>query len=360
MGKQWKQWQTLFSWAPKSLQMVTAAVKVKDASKKSYDKPRERIKKQRHHFANKGPYNQSYGFYSNHGQMWELDHREGWVLNNWCFQTVVLEKTLDSPLDCKKIQPVNPKGNQPWIFTGRTDAKAEIPILWPPDVKNWLIEKDPDAGKDWRQEETGTTEDEMVGWHHRLKGHEFEQAPGVGDEQGGLVCCSPWGCKEWDTTEWLNWTSLERAGLTLATMKLHWDVTSLESASQGARLLIFQCSPLSGLGQLAEGVQELRVPMSWDRVAVPCEQVHEDTEGHVLWRMRSQVLWRKSLSLGGRWHSCKGNGHFLDCEGWAGSGRGRAFQQKEMHPSMGLTLISWHFFGSCDSYNLQLYVSDFL
>ena len=126
----------------------------------------------------------------------------------WCFWTVVLEKTLESPLDCKDIQPVHPKGNQSWIFIGRTDAEAEVPILWLPDVKNWLIGKDPDAGKDWKQEEKGTTEDKMVGWHHWLHGHEFEQALGVGDGQGSLVCYSPWGCKELDTIEWLKWTEL--------------------------------------------------------------------------------------------------------------------------------------------------------
>ena len=124
--------------------------------------------------------------------MWELDHKESWVLKNWCFWTVVLLKTLESPLDCKEIKLVNPKGNQSWIFIGRTDAEAEAPILWPPDEKNWLIGKDPDAGKDRRQEEKGTTEDEMVGWHHQLDGHEFEQALGAGDGQGGLACCSPW------------------------------------------------------------------------------------------------------------------------------------------------------------------------
>ena len=112
-----------------------------------------------------------------------------------------------SPLDCKKIKPVNPKGNQSWIFIGRTDADTETPILWPPDAKSWLIGRDPDAGKDWRQEETGTTEDEMIGWHHQLDGHEFEQAPGVGDGQGSVECCSPWGCKELDLTE-PNWKIL--------------------------------------------------------------------------------------------------------------------------------------------------------
>ena len=115
-----------------------------------------------------------------------------WLTKNWCFWTMVLEKTLDSPLDCKEIQPVHPKGNQSWIFIGRTDVEAETQILWPPDAKSWLIWKNPDAGKDWRQEEKGTTEDEMVGWHHWLNGHEFEQTPGVGDGQGGLACCSPW------------------------------------------------------------------------------------------------------------------------------------------------------------------------
>ena len=154
--------------------MVTAAIKIKDAPwKKSYDQPRQYIKKQRHYFADKGLSSQSYGFSSSYVWMWELDYKENWVQKNWCFWTEVLEKTLESPLDCKEIQPVHPKGNQPWIFTGKTDAKAETPILCLPDAKNWLIGKDPDAGKDWRQEEKETTE-EMVGWYHRLNGHEFE------------------------------------------------------------------------------------------------------------------------------------------------------------------------------------------
>ena len=125
---------------------------------------------------------------------------------NWCFQNVVLEKTLESPLDCKEIKPVNCKGNHSWIFIGSSDAEAETPILWSPDVENWLLGRDPDAGKDWRQEENGTTEDEIGGWHHRLNGHEFEQAPGVGDGQVSLACCRPWGCKVSDMTEQLNWT----------------------------------------------------------------------------------------------------------------------------------------------------------
>ena len=136
--------------------------------------------------------------------MWELEHKEDWAPKNWCFWTVVLKKTLASPLNCKEIKPVNPKENQSWIFIGRTDTEAETPLFWPPDEKNWLIEKDPDAGKDWRWEEKGTTEDEMVGCHHQLNGHEFEQTLGFGDGQGGLACCSPWGHKELDVTEQLN------------------------------------------------------------------------------------------------------------------------------------------------------------
>ena len=140
--------------------------------------------------------------------MWGLDYKESWVLKNWCFWTVVLKKTLESPLDCKVIQPVHPKGNQSWIFIGRTDAEAETPILWLPDAKNWLTGKDPVAGKDWRWDEKGMTEDEMVGWRRWLNGCDFEQTPGAGDAQGSLVYCSPWGCKESDLTEWLNWTEL--------------------------------------------------------------------------------------------------------------------------------------------------------
>ena len=142
--------------------------------------------------------------------MWELDCEESWVLKNWCFWSVVLQKTLASPLDCKEIQPVHSKGDQSWVFFGRNDAKAETPVLWPPRVKSWLIGKDFDAGRDWEQEEKGTTEDEMARWHHWLDGREFEWTPGVGDGQGGLACCDSWGrkesgIKESDTTERLNW-----------------------------------------------------------------------------------------------------------------------------------------------------------
>ena len=157
MGKQWKQWQTLFFWAPKSLQMVTAAMKLNMLSlwKESYHQPRQNIKRQRYYFVNKGLSSQIYGFSSSHVWMWKLDYKESWAPKNWCFWTVVLEKTLESSLDCKEIQSVSPKGNQSWVFIGRTDAEAETPILWPPDVKNWLIRKDPDVRKDWRWEEKG-------------------------------------------------------------------------------------------------------------------------------------------------------------------------------------------------------------
>ena len=164
--------------------------------------------KSRDYFANKGPSSQSYGFSSSHVWMWELDCEKSRGPKNWCFWTVVLEKTLESPLDSKEIQPVHPKGDQAWVFIGRIDVEAATPILWPPDVKSWLIWKDPDAGKDWGQEEKGMTEDEMVGWPHQLSGHGFGWTLGAGDEQGSLVCCSSWGHKESDTTEPLNWTEL--------------------------------------------------------------------------------------------------------------------------------------------------------
>ena len=171
--------------------------------KKSCDQPRQHIKKQRYYFANKGPCSQSYGFSSTCVWMWKLDHKKGWVLKNWCFWTVML-KTLETPLDFKEIKPVHPKGNQSQVFIGRTDAEAEALILWLPDVKSWLIWKDPDAGKDWRREEKEMTEDEMVGWHHQLDGHGIGWTLGIGDGQGGLACCGSWGCKESDMTEQLN------------------------------------------------------------------------------------------------------------------------------------------------------------
>ena len=176
--------------------------------KESYDQPRQHIQKQRHYFVNNDLSSQGYGFSSGHVWMWELDCEESWAPKNWCFWTVVLEKTLESPLDCKEIQPVHPKEDQSWVFIGRTDVEGETPILWPPAAKSWLIWKDPDAGKDWGQEEKGMTEDERVGWHHWHNGHGFGWTPGVGG-QGGLAYCGSWGRKEVDMTEWLNWTELD-------------------------------------------------------------------------------------------------------------------------------------------------------
>ena len=192
--------QNQCGWWPQPLNL-----KILAPWKNSYVRPRQCFKKQRHYFADKGPHSQTYGFSSSHVWMWELDHKENWAPKNWCFWTVVLEKTLESPLDSKGIQPVHLKGNQSWVFIGRTDAEAETPVLWPPDGKNWLIGKDPDTGKDCRWEKE-MTEDQMVACHHWLNELEFVQAPWVGDGQGSLVCCRPWGCKQSDTTERLNWT----------------------------------------------------------------------------------------------------------------------------------------------------------
>ena len=177
MGKNWKQWQILFSWAPKSLQMVTVAMKLKDLEKK-LDLGKKAMTNL-DSILQSGDITLLIKVHLVKATvfpvwMWELDRKESWAPKNWCFWTVVLEKTLESPLDCMEIKPVNPKGNQSWIFIGRTDAEAEAPIRWPPDAKNWLIGKDPDSRKHWRQEEKGTTEDEMVGWHHPLNGHEFK------------------------------------------------------------------------------------------------------------------------------------------------------------------------------------------
>ena len=161
-----------------------------------------------HYYPNKGPSSQGYGFSSSHVWMSELDYKVSWVLKNWCFCTVVLEKTLESPMDCKGIQPVHSTGDQSWVFFGRNDAKAKTPILWPPHAKSWLIGKDSDAGRDWGQGEKGMTEDEMAGWHHGLDGCGFGWTPGVGDGQGGLACFDSWGRKESDTTKRLNWIEL--------------------------------------------------------------------------------------------------------------------------------------------------------
>jgi len=179
MEKQCKEWQTSFFWAPKSLQMMTAGDCSHEITRRLLPGRKvmtnlDRILKSRdrHYFANKSPSSQGYGFSSSHVWMWELDYKEKWAPKNWWFWTMVL-KTLETPLDSKEIQPVHPKGNQSWIFIGRTDAEPEPPILWLPDAKNWLIWKDPDAGKDWRREK-GMTEDEITGWHHWFNGHEFE------------------------------------------------------------------------------------------------------------------------------------------------------------------------------------------
>ena len=203
--RQWKQWQTLSSWAPKSLQMVTTAMKLNDACslEENYDQPRQQIKKQRHYFANKGPSSQSYGFSRSHVWMWELDYRaECWriyAFEPWCWRRLLRVPWTTGRSNQSILKEVSPEYSLEY-----TDTEAEAPTFWPPDAKSWLIGKDPDAGKDWRQEEKGMTEDEMVGWHHVLNGPEFEQAPGVGDGQGSLACYSPWSHKESDMTE-LNW-----------------------------------------------------------------------------------------------------------------------------------------------------------
>ena len=209
MGKQWKQCQTLFWGAPKSLLMMTAAMKLRRLllRRKVMTNLDSIIKKQRCYFANKGLSGQGCGFSSSHVWMWELDYKESWAPKNWCFWTVMLEKTLESPLYYKEIQPVHPKGDQSWVFIGGTDVEAKTLILWSLHEKSSLIWKDRDAGKDWGQEEKGTTEDEMVGWHHRLDGHGFVWTLGVGDGQGGLECCNSWGRRvghDWATE--LNWT----------------------------------------------------------------------------------------------------------------------------------------------------------
>ena len=195
---------TDFSWAPKVTEASYCNHEIKRRlllGRKAMTKLDSTLKSRDITLLTKVWYSQSYGFSRSHLWMWELDHKEGWMLKNSHFQSVVLEK---NPLDCKEIKLDSPKGNQPWVFIGRTDAEAEAPVLWPPDAKNWLLRKDPDAGKDWRQEEKGTTEDELVGWHHRLNGHEFEQTQGDNEGQGSLACCNLWDRKESNMTEQLN------------------------------------------------------------------------------------------------------------------------------------------------------------
>ena len=220
MGKQWKQRQILFLGAPKLLQMVTAVMKLKDACslEKSYDQPRQHIIKQRNYFANKDMSGQGYGFSNSPVWMWALDYKESWVPNYWCFWTVVLEKTLESPLDWKKIQPVNPNGDQSWVFIGRTDTEAETPILWQPHMKSWLIWKDSDAGRDWGQKEKGTT-----GWDGWIASPTRWTWVWVNSGSwwwtGRPVCCSSWGHKESDRTEWLNWTEPNVASILITFIK---------------------------------------------------------------------------------------------------------------------------------------------
>ena len=211
MRKQWKQWQTLFSWTPKSLQMVTTALKWNHLllRRKAMTNLDSILKSRDINLPTKVHLDKAMVFSSSHVWTWELDYKESWALKNWCFWTMALEKTLGSPFDCKEIKPVHPKGNQSWIFTEGTDAEAEAPILWPPDLKNWSLEKILKLGKiecgrrrGWQRMRwlVLISEDEMIGWHHRLDRHEFEQAPGVGDGQRSLACCSPWGHKGSDTT----------------------------------------------------------------------------------------------------------------------------------------------------------------
>ena len=185
----------------------------------SYDQPRQCIKKQRHYFANKGPSSQGYGFSSGHVWMWELEYKESWASKSWRFWTAVLEKTLESPLDGKEIQPVHPKGYQSWVFIERTDVEAETPILWPPDLKSWHLKR-PWYWERLRAEEKAATEDEMVEWHHQLNGYGFGWTPGVGDGQGSLACCGSWRRKESDMTEWLNWTD---SGIKMVDFKKIWN-----------------------------------------------------------------------------------------------------------------------------------------
>ena len=211
---------------------------------------------------------------------------EGWAPKNWCFWTVGLKKTLESPLDCKEIQPVHSEGDQPWDFFGRTDAKAETPGLWPPHAKNWLIGKDSDSGRDWEQEEKGTTEDEMAGWHHWLDGHESEWIPGVGDWQGSLVCCGSWGCKESDTTEQLNWTELmvpgteETGGLpSMGSHRVGHDWSDLATAAAWLLLVVMvfkiRCHilliefPLHSIRTLksAESIINISHKCQWDEIS---------------------------------------------------------------------------------------------
>ena len=213
-------------------------MKLKDSWKESYDQPREHIQKQRHYFANKGPSSQGYGFSSSHIWMWELDYKESWAPKNWCFWTVVLEKTLESPLDCKEIQPVHPKGDQSWVFTGRSDAEVETPILWPPHAKSWLIGKDPD-GRDWGQEEKAMTEDEMAGSHHQLDSHEFGELWKLLMDREAWRAAIHGVAKS--RTQLRNWTELNGLVVffTLSNLSLNLAIRNSWSELQSAPSLVF-------------------------------------------------------------------------------------------------------------------------
>ena len=223
--------------------------------------------------------------------MWELDCEEGWALKNWCFWTVVLEKTLESPLDCKEIQPIHSEGEQSWDFFGRNDAKAKIPVLWSPHEKRWLIGKDSDAGRDCGQEEMGTTEDEMAGWHHGLDGQESEWTPGVGDEQGDQACCDSWGRKESDTTERLNWTYCK---IKLENSLLYFIWSSLWVTERTVQLL--SGCHLQNQALLTSVVQTFQVCIAVINVtsqpegrcgALPVPQTNSQKKPKVSWKMNT-------------------------------------------------------------------------
>ena len=244
---------------------------------------------------------------SSHVWMWELDCEESWAPRNWCFWTVVLEKTLESPLDCKEIQPVHSEGDQPLVFFGRNDAKAETPVLWPPHAKSWLIGKDSDAGRDWGQEEKGTTEDEMAGWHHWLDGHEFGWTPGIGDGQGGLACCDSWGYKELDTNERLNWTKLNVKMLLMLYSELSlWSLMCtwhLESESERRSVVsdslrvhgILQASILEWVAfPFSRGSSQ---PRDQTQVAHLCRGIlYQLSHKGSPWHLRAHLKWNNYIS----------------------------------------------------------------
>ena len=212
---------------------------------------------------------QGYGFSSGHVWMWEVDYKESWAQKNWCFWIVVLEKTLESTLDFKKIQPIHPKGDKSWVFNGRNDVEAETPILWLPHAKSWLIGKDPDAEKDWGWKEKGTTEDEMVGWHHQLNGHGFGWTLGVGDGQGGLACCDSWGRKESGLTERLNGTELNNSKWLKAVKWIYQEDTAFKTIGNCMTIWLPLAQTLPGLARSWSGWDSNSVPTSLLDMEVP-------------------------------------------------------------------------------------------